>query len=74
MFAGDRRADEAMVAHTGGTNLTVNLRRDVTECEVCPPKVSLDVIKWGNGYYVDDNVIRLEPAIVEAEPSQMTMD
>ena len=35
------RADEAMVAHTGGSNLTVNLRRDVTECEVCPPKVSL---------------------------------
>ena len=41
------RADEAMVTHTGGTNLTVNLRRDVTECEVCPPKVSLIIIKSG---------------------------
>ena len=41
------RADEAMVAHTGGSNLTVNLRRDVTECEVCPPKVSLPLSLTG---------------------------
>ena len=34
------RADESSVAHTGGSNLTVNLRRDVTECEICTSKVS----------------------------------
>ena len=37
------RADEAMVTHMGGNNLTVNLRRDVTECEVCPHKVSPNI-------------------------------
>ena len=35
------RADESSVAHTGGSNLTVNLRRDVTECEICPLKVCI---------------------------------
>ena len=66
------RADESMVAHTGGTNLTVNLRRDVTECEVCPPKVSLNIMMSGNFQCLVSS--RLAPVIVEAEPSQMTMD
>lgn len=34
------RADEASVAHIGGQNLTVNLRRDVNECDICPPKAN----------------------------------
>ena len=38
------RADESSVAYTGGSNLTVNLRRDVTECEICPSKVSQKVM------------------------------
>lgn len=66
------RADEAMVAHTGGANLTVNLRRDVTECEICHPKVSLIEMVSLSGKCL--LLSRLEPVIVEAGPSQMTMD
>ena len=28
------------MAHIGGQNLTVNLRRDVNECDICPPKAN----------------------------------
>ena len=38
------RADESSVAHTGGSNLTVNLRRDVTECDICTSKVSQEAM------------------------------
>ena len=32
------RADESSVVSTGGLNLTVNLRRDVDQCDLCPEK------------------------------------
>ena len=32
------KADESSVVRTGGTNLTLNMRRDVDQCEECPVK------------------------------------
>jgi len=33
-------ADESSVVFTGGSNLTVSMRKDVNQCDICPPKAN----------------------------------